>query len=96
MPIPKHWIRIVLSQALKLPVTGREAITESMKGDYTLAWEPQRAEVARSGELGWTWGTYSVVLPDGETSSRGKYLNIWVKNETGQWRVAVDMGNLNP
>ncbi len=80
----------------QLPVTGREAITESMQGDYTLAWEPQRAEVAQSGELGWTWGTYSVVLPDGETSSRGKYLNIWVKNEAGQWRVAVDMGNLNP
>ena len=80
----------------QLPVTGREAITESMQGDYTLAWEPQHAEVAHSGELGWTWGTYSVVLPGGEISSRGKYLNIWRKLKNGQWRVAVDMGNLNP
>ncbi len=80
----------------QLPVTGRAAITADMQGDYTLAWEPQHAEVARSGELGWTWGTYSVLLPGGEISSRGKYLNIWRKNASGQWRVAVDMGNLNP
>ena len=80
----------------QVPLTGRAAITAAMEGDYTLAWEPQHAEVARSGELGWTWGTYSVVLADGEVSSRGKYLNIWRKNAGGQWRVAVDMGNLNP
>jgi hypothetical protein len=38
------------------PTLGREAIYASMKSgqEYTLAWEPQRAEVSSSGDMGWT------------------------------------------
>lgn len=64
----------------------------------SLLWEPQRAEVAESGELGYTWGLYTLVYSgdDGEDVTEiGKYLNIWKKQADGMWRVAIDMGNPN-
>ena len=83
-----------------LPIYGRTAIYETMKGDhYDLLWTPVKAEVARSGELGWTWGKYVVVVrnDDGtETKMFGKYLNIWRKQTDGKWKVVVDMGNSSP
>ena len=83
-----------------LPIYGKTAIYETMKGDhYDLLWTPVKAEVARSGELGWTWGKYVVVIrnDDGtETKMYGKYLNIWRKQTDGKWKVIVDMGNSSP
>ena len=83
-----------------LPIYGRTAIYETMKGDhYDILWTPIKAEVARSGELGWTWGKYVVVIrnSDGtETEMYGKYLNIWRKQADGKWKVIVDMGNASP
>jgi ketosteroid isomerase-like protein len=66
---------------------------------YTLAWEPQNGEVAISGELGYTWGlfTLSWMEDDGlEKKSYGKYLNIWKKSSSGSWKVVVDIGNSSP
>ena len=82
-----------------LPIYGRTAIYETMKGDYyDLIWTPVKAEVAKSGELGWTWGKYVVTVrkTDGTTTSYGKYLNIWRKQPDGKWKVIVDMGNESP
>ncbi len=83
------------------PVYGREKIREEMSSgvNITLTWKPQKAEVARSGDLGWTWGTYVAKWQDegdAQHESHGKYLNIWKKQEDGAWKVAVDMGNQNP
>ena len=69
------------------------------QGDYTLDWSPQYAEVAKSGELGYTWGTYSLTYMDQngeEQKSYGKYLNIWKKQADGNWKVAIDIGNESP
>lgn len=84
------------------PTTGRETIFEGMsKGnpDNVLIWEPQKAQVAKSGDLGWTWGTYEYPVMEADTVksvSHGKYLNIWEKDADGNWKVAVDMGNSSP
>ena len=81
---------------------GRDNIYQSMKAgqkNTTLAWEPQRAMVASSGDMGWTWGKYTLSYLDQEQleqQNHGKYLNIWERQEDGQWRVAVDMGNSSP
>ncbi|MFH1756192.1 MAG: nuclear transport factor 2 family protein [Candidatus Latescibacterota bacterium] len=84
-----------------IPIMGREAIYQSMKqgGDAALAWAPVKAEVAKSGDLGYTWGTYqsSYRGPDGSMrTSHGKYLNVWKKHSTGEWKVLIDMGNSSP
>jgi ketosteroid isomerase-like protein len=84
------------------PVRGRESIYEIMKagdGAYVLEWTPMEAEVARSGELGWTWGEF-VVKSKGEAATEpqswGKYVNVWKKNTAGEWKVIADIGNDSP
>ena len=83
-----------------LPIYGKNAIYETMKGDhYDLLWTPVKADVASSGDLGQTWGKFVVVVrnSDGtETKMYGKYLNIWRKQTDGKWKVIVDMGNASP
>lgn len=83
------------------PVVGRDVIRESMQKapEALLTWKPQKAEVAQSGDLGYTWGAYEVKTqnPNGVENIRyGKYLNIWKKQADGKWKVAVDMGNSSP
>ncbi|MGB5896308.1 MAG: DUF4440 domain-containing protein [Ignavibacteriaceae bacterium] len=84
------------------PVEGVKNIYNRMKenqSNYVLDWSPQYAEVAKSGELGYTWGTYSLAYKDEngeEQKSYGKYLNIWKKQTNGNWKVAVDIGNDSP
>ena len=83
-----------------LPIYGKNAIYETMKGDhYDLLWTPVKADVASSGDLGWTLGKFVVVVrnSDGtETKMYGKYLNVWRKQADGKWKVIVDMGNASP
>ncbi|MEE9189176.1 MAG: nuclear transport factor 2 family protein [Candidatus Neomarinimicrobiota bacterium] len=85
------------------PVSGRETIYQQMKRSevsYTLAWEPQFGDVSDSGEMGYTWGNYTVSVKNDANGtvekSYGKYLNVWKKNDAGEWRVVVDMGNASP
>jgi len=81
------------------PIIGRDAIFENMSksdSNYMLAWDPQAAVVAESGDLGYTWGFFTISWTDenGEAKkSPDKYLNIWKKQTDGSWKVAVDMGN---
>jgi ketosteroid isomerase-like protein len=67
--------------------------------DFELKWEPQSAEVSGSGDMGYTWGFYTLSAKQYGYKilvRRGKYLNIWKKDDQNQWRVMVDMGNHNP
>lgn len=91
-------------QALLLPDGGRElagaasivpALRASLAG-AVLAWEPRAAEVAASGELGWSWGEWTLgPATGGGATARGKYLNVWRRGPDG-WKLAVDMGNSSP
>ncbi|MGJ3241970.1 MAG: YybH family protein [Opitutales bacterium] len=84
------------------PLSGRDAIVRQLRGGddrFSLVWQPLEGDVAASGDLGWTWGTY--VLTWREPSGRphfqhGKYLNIWRREQDGPWRVVVDVGNTSP
>jgi len=83
------------------PFVGREKIRQSMSGSpkAVLKWEPVKAEVAKSGDFGYTWGNYEVSWQgeDGKTEKLyGKYLNIWKKQPDGTWKAVVDIGNQAP
>ena len=65
----------------------------------TLTWTPIKAEMASSGDMGYTYGNYIYTArnKDGKvTTSYGKYTSIWKKQKEGQWKVVVDMGNASP
>jgi ketosteroid isomerase-like protein len=49
------------------------------------ATETRYAESARSGDLGYTIGTYTI------GSRSGYYVRVWVRERTGQWQIAVDV-----
>jgi ketosteroid isomerase-like protein len=73
----------------------QNAKTWSQPG-FSLRWTPMKAEMARSGDMGYTWGTYeaSVTGKDGRPEVQtGKYVTIWRKQPNGEWKVILDMGN---
>lgn len=83
-------------------VTGRAAagkVWAEMLGDpnfVSISWKTLHAEVAASGELGVTTGTYEAVskLPDGKTATeKGKYVCVWKKQKDGSWKASHDIWN---
>jgi ketosteroid isomerase-like protein len=65
----------------------------------TLTWTPVHAEMASSGDLGYTYGIYFYSAKNKEGKlvvTHGKYTSIWKKQKDGQWKVVVDMGNSSP
>jgi ketosteroid isomerase-like protein len=64
---------------------------------YLLDWSPQAGAVARSDDLGFTTGPYSLRNQrDAAAPTRyGYFFSIW-KRENGVWRVAVDAGVSTP
>jgi len=53
-----------------------------------LSWTVNYARVARSGDLGFTTGSYKV---DADPKSYGHYLSIWRAKE-GKWEYILDLG----
>lgn len=78
--------------------SGKEAVRAGWAGilalaDVAIRWEPQLVQVAESGELGYTSGTYTLAFTgaDGKpVSDRGKYLEVWKKVD-GKWKCSQDM-----
>jgi ketosteroid isomerase-like protein len=56
-----------------------------------LAWYPLLADVAQSGELGYTTGPWTFTQ-NGETMAAGDYITVWRKQPDGKWKFAIDMG----
>jgi ketosteroid isomerase-like protein len=79
--------------------TGKDALTKLIGAafaipDYQLSWHANKVGVARSGELGYTSGTYDLSFKDasGKTiSDKGKCLTVWKKEADGSWKVLLDM-----
>jgi ketosteroid isomerase-like protein len=81
----------------KLPIIGKAAFEKSFaKGNdvKTISWTPVEADVAKSGELGYTWGNWKYTIPD--TVYYGNYFTIWKKQPDGSWKMALDGGNNTP
>jgi uncharacterized protein (TIGR02246 family) len=85
-------------------VVGRTAIKELMKpllanSSSRLRWEPERAAVSASGDLGYTFGhaEWVTVTPGSETvAAKLQYLTVWKRQIDGSWRVAMDVGSPEP
>lgn len=86
---------VVLLKDNHLPIVGKNSLIDSYKGrsdsGLVLTWKPEAATIGKSGDLGFTYGIWTLVAK-GDTS-RGTYLTVWKKNSTGQWKYAADTGN---
>ena len=77
------------------PVVGREAARKALEGRAeVVTWKAARAEVSRSGDLGYAYGTYELKSKaSGEKpAEQGNYMRIW-KRQGGAWRVVLDVTN---
>jgi uncharacterized protein (TIGR02246 family) len=81
-------------------VQGKEAIRTLWKSllspDISLSWQATKVDVARSGELAYLIGTYTLTAKDAQgkpATDHGKLLEIFKKKGDGPWKVAVDMYN---
>lgn len=85
----------VILRKNSMPVVGREAIAAIYSQVDTtgikFSWEPISGQISKSGELGFTYGTYT--LQKNGQILRGTYASIWKKDITGEWKYILDTGN---
>jgi len=81
-------------EAAGTPVIGRERIAAQagQRRPGQLTWEPRFAEVAPSGEWGWTWGDWQLQDPGSKgLAARGRYMSLWKRQPDGTWQVRTQL-----
>ena len=92
---------VVLFRNGTVPIQGHSALVEyytTISDDNAiLTWKPENAEIAVSGDLGYTWGNYYLNVTDslGNVSNlTGNYVSIWKKQPNGDWKFVLDGGTV--
>lgn len=77
---------------------GHEVVTETFR-EFMEEYGERSAKITRdpieamvAGNIGYVVGTSTREGPDGETLSRGKYVDIW-QRVNGEWKITNHMGN---
>ena len=91
---------VVLLRPNNFPIEGKTALRDVVKNIpdslFTLRWEPHRAAISSSGDMGFTYGIYHRMPTDtlnGKKEENGSYVTIWKKQSDGGWKYAFDAGN---
>jgi hypothetical protein len=86
---PEH--RLYRNGSLPFPDRKTSAAAlESTKGQ--MAWTPIDGDVSRSGDLGYTHGTYEITDETKKITERGSYVRIW-RGFGNKWLVVLDVTN---
>lgn len=86
----------------QMPIVGVQAATKWLASQRAVSSADARfAEVARSGDLGYTWGTFTIAPRTVTAGGRGQsqtvniqagfYVRVWVRERSGAWKVALDV-----
>ena len=75
------------------PVIGVDSVRAFLLRAAPLeSWEPMKAEVARSVDLGYTYGSYRTRESHGSTATeKGYYVRVWKRDATDRWLVVLDL-----
>jgi len=83
-------------------INGMAAIKESLKPmvadkGFTITFSSDRVDVAKSGDLGYSQGSYAMTSTDPKTkkvmSEKGKYVTVFKKQADGGWKAVSDIFN---
>jgi ketosteroid isomerase-like protein len=85
-----------------LPINGKQSWESRAPEPGTLIWEPSFAEIAATGDLGYTTGPWefrppaagSGAVPD-SAIAHGHFVSVWRKQPDGAWKVIVDIGGIH-
>jgi uncharacterized protein (TIGR02246 family) len=81
-------------------INGKDAIRAAFKPmfddpNFALTFQGSRIEVAKSGDLGYTQGAYTLTITEPRTkkpvTDKGKYLTAYKKQADGTWKGVADM-----
>jgi len=85
----------------QMPIVGVPAATKWLASQRAFSSADSRfSEVARSGDLGYTWGTFTIAPRTVTATGRGQqtlniqagfYVRVWIRERDGQWKVALDV-----
>jgi len=72
-----------------MPVVGKDALRGWLaQQTMALNGEPIKADVARSGDLGYAYGEYEL---GGAKPEKGYYARVWKRDGQGEWRIVMDV-----
>jgi hypothetical protein len=74
-----------------IPITGRDTALRVLASDgraYTS--EPSGSGIAKTGDLGYTYGRYSHAAIATQPADSGYYLRLWRRRDDG-WRIVLDL-----
>ena len=86
----------VLLRPNELPIAGADAVDFIIglkDTGFSMSWKPSNAQVAASGELGYTFGVYEIKSSVIDTSLFGTYVTIWKKQPDGKWKFVLQSNN---
>ena len=76
------------------PIVGAESVGAYLsKKTFTETWEPMKADVAQSADLGYTYGSYEMreEISEATRPEKGYYARVWKRDAKGQWKVVFDV-----
>jgi ketosteroid isomerase-like protein len=77
----------------------RRAVDKQLMDDpnFQLQFVATKVEVAKSGDVGYTEGSYMMTMTDPATkqpmTDKGKYVTVYKKQADGSWKAVEDMQN---
>ena len=86
----------VLLRPGNVPLTGGNAmdfISQSNDTAFIMTWEPKSASVAASGDLGYSYGIYSIKPSKMDTVFYGTYVTVWKRQPDGKWKFVLQSAN---
>ncbi len=78
------------------PTNGKQWFAPRPETSGTLAWQPVVADVADTGDLGYTTGPYSFSDSAGTPVAHGHYITVWRLQPDSTWHVEIDAGINHP
>lgn len=82
------------------PTTGKDAIQKALAATVSsmdLKFQASKVDVASSGDLGYTQGSYTLALTDPKTkkvvNDHGSYVTTYRKQADGSWKAVADIAN---
>jgi len=86
---------VVLLKENSMPVVGKYTLTKLFENansqNVHFTWKPLGGNIAQSGELGYTYGIYTI--KQDTVVEKGTYVSVWKKDDKGNWKYILDSGN---
>jgi ketosteroid isomerase-like protein len=77
---------------LRTPAAIREYLA-AQKNVREIEFEPLHTELASSGDLGYTYGSYTAIARDFGPDIISYYVHVWRRDAKGDWKLVFDVAN---